>query len=181
MISERIETERLLLRPPEERDLDGWAALYADPRAAAFIGGPQSRAAAWRHMASEAGSWRMKGFGMFSVIEKESGCWIGRVGPHWPEGYPALEFGWSLLLPHWGRGLAFEAAQAALDAVFGESDCAGLIHLIDPANDRSIRLAERLGATRGPPAPLPPPYESFRVEAWQLPRERWRQARARRC
>jgi RimJ/RimL family protein N-acetyltransferase len=44
----QIETERLILRPTQAQDLDGWAELMADPQSARFIGGPVPRAAAWR-------------------------------------------------------------------------------------------------------------------------------------
>jgi RimJ/RimL family protein N-acetyltransferase len=68
-----LETPRLILRPPREEDLDGWAALMGDEESARHIGGPMSRSAAWRTMSAMAGSWVLKGFGMFSVIEKDSG------------------------------------------------------------------------------------------------------------
>jgi RimJ/RimL family protein N-acetyltransferase len=169
----QIETKRLLLRPPEERDLDGWAALYADPEAAQFIGGPQARGGAWRYMAAEAGSWTLKGYGMFSVIEKESGLWIGRVGPHWPEGYPALELGWSFLRSCWGRGFATEAARATIEATFRDLDCREIIHLIDPQNVRSVRLAERLGARKVGREQLAAPYDDFTVDRWRSQRSDW--------
>jgi RimJ/RimL family protein N-acetyltransferase len=172
-LTPRIETDRLLLRPPEEPDLEGWATLYADPEAARFIGGPQSRGGAWRHMATEAGSWRLKGYGMFSVIEKESGHWIGRVGPHWPEGYPALELGWSFLRSSWGRGFATEAARATIEAAFRDLDLSEIIHLIDPQNVRSVRLAERLGARKVGSEELPAPYQDFTVDRWSSRRSDW--------
>jgi len=170
-IADRIETARLILRPPEEPDLDSWAALHADAEATRFIGGVQSRGQSWRSMAAEAGSWRMKGYGMYSVIEKASGAWVGRVGPHWPEGYPGLEVGWAVLRAHWGQGFAKEAAEAAVDEVFRRLDYDQLIHLIDPENLRSIRLAESLGAHCAGAQQLPDPYERFTVECWQLSRE----------
>lgn len=115
-------------------------------------------------MATEAGSWRLKGYGMFSVIEKRTGRWIGRVGPHWPEGYP----GRGLLASHWGCGFATEAATAAIRIVFRDLDCTEIIHLIDPRNVRSIRLAERLGASRVGTEALPDPYHEFTVDRWRL-------------
>lgn len=39
----------------------------------------------------EAGAWTIRGFSMFSVIEKDSGQWIGRLGPWQPEGWPGTE------------------------------------------------------------------------------------------
>ena len=111
-----IETERLLLRPPRREDLDGWAELMADPENSRFIGGPVARAGAWRGMAAMAGSWALYGFGMFSLIEKASGRWVGRVGPWQPEEWPGTEVGWGIVKPAWGRGYATEAAVATISA-----------------------------------------------------------------
>ena len=48
----RIETDRLILRPPQAEDFDAYAANMADVEAARFIGGQQARAAAWRQRRS---------------------------------------------------------------------------------------------------------------------------------
>ena len=100
----RIETERLVLRPPQAEDFDGWAANMADAESARFIGGLQPRAVAWRGFLTMVGSWAIQGFGMFSVIEKSSGRWIGRMGPWFPEGWPGREVGWGLARHAWGKG-----------------------------------------------------------------------------
>ncbi len=78
MTTPTLETGRLLLRGIQEKDLEGWATLMGDPASARFIGGVVDRAAAWRGMATMAGSWELKGFGMFSVVEKTTGRWIGQ-------------------------------------------------------------------------------------------------------
>ena len=44
----RLETERLLLRPPAREDFDAWADFMADEDAARFLGGAQPRSVAWR-------------------------------------------------------------------------------------------------------------------------------------
>ena len=77
----RIETDRLILRPIQAEDFEGCAILMGDAENARHIGGPQPRAVAWRGFLSMAGAWAIQGFGMFSVIEKSSGRWIGRLGP----------------------------------------------------------------------------------------------------
>ncbi len=92
-----LETERLILRAPRESDLDGYAALMADEESARHIGGVMPRSAVWRGMATMAGSWMLRGFAMFSVIEKHSGAWVGRIGPWAPEAWPGTEVGWGLL------------------------------------------------------------------------------------
>jgi RimJ/RimL family protein N-acetyltransferase len=168
-----LETARLILRPPQEDDLDGWAELMADEEAARFIGGPLSRSAAWRAMATMTGSWVLRGFGMFSVIEKSSGRWIGRVGPWHPEGWPGTEVGWGLLRSAWGQGYAGESAQAAIDWAFDALDWSEVIHIIDPDNLPSQRLAARLGAENAGPTRLPPPLEQLPVDLWRQSREQW--------
>ena len=102
-IGPTLETERLVLRPPIEADLDAWAANLADAEAVRFIGGYQPRSLAWRNMAGVAGSWALRGFGTFSVLRKDTGRWIGRIGPHFPEDWPGREVGWGLAREAWGR------------------------------------------------------------------------------
>src|SRR5262249_5878461 len=91
----RIETERLILRPTAAEDFEAWAAFMADD-ASKFVGGPLPRSTAWRGFLSMAGAWMIQGFAMFSVIEKASGKWMGRLGPWVPEGWPGTEVGWGL-------------------------------------------------------------------------------------
>ena len=113
----RIETERLILRPLEPRDVDAHIEMMGDPKVAGFLapgGTPQSKDDRWRQFASYLGHWQMRGFGFFAVDEKETGEWVGRVGPWMPEGWPGLECGWGVRPVHWGKGYAPEAAIALL-------------------------------------------------------------------
>ena len=146
----KLETARLLLREFRDPDLDAYAAMCADPEVMRYLsptGAVLSREDAWRQMALFAGHWTLRGFGMWAVEERASGRFIGRVGLHRPEGWPDLELGWSLCREAWGKGYATEAARAAAGYAFGELRRTHLIHLILPGNTRSIRVAERLGAT----------------------------------
>lgn len=172
-----LTTERLLLRPPEAADFEGWSELMADPDSARFIGGVQPRAAAWRGFLTMVGSWQIQGFGMFSVIERSSGRWLGRIGPWQPEGWPGTEVGWGLLSAHQGQGYAREAAIACIDWAFEVLDWPDVIHCIDPDNRPSQRLAERLGARNRGPGQLPPPLEDMPIEIWGQSRQHWRAQR----
>ena len=80
------------------------------------------------------------------IAPRPSGAFVGRVGLHYPEGWPEPEIGWALAHRYWGRGYAFEAATAALRVAFATLDWSRAVSLISPPNLRSIRLAERLGA-----------------------------------
>lgn len=172
-----IETERLILRVPEQRDLDSWAAMMADEEAARYIGGVQARAASWRGLASMAGSWALLGFGMFSVEEKATGQWVGRIGPWMPEGWPGTEVGWGLAREHWGKGYAVEAAEASIDWAFDNLGWTEVIHCIDPANVNSQKVARRLGSTNLGPGTLPAPFEQAPIEIWGQTREAWKARR----
>jgi RimJ/RimL family protein N-acetyltransferase len=168
-----IETPRLLLRPPRIEDFDAWAALLADPAASHFIGGPVPRALAWRGLMAMAGAWHLQGFAMFSVIEKASGRWIGRLGPWKPEGWPGTEIGWGLARDSWGRGYATEGASAAMEWAFRTLGWSEAIHSISPDNYASQAVARRLGSRLRGAGRLPPPFEDSAVEIWGPTRAEW--------
>jgi len=174
-----IETERLILRLPEASDLDGWASMTADPDTMRFIGGVASRAEAWRQLCTMRGAWDIRGFAMFSVIERASGQWVGRLGAWEPEGWPGKEVGWGVAPAFAGRGYAYESAVAAMVHVFDTLGWTEVIHSIDPENARSIALAQRLGSTNLGPTQLPEPYHTARVDAWGQSAAQWRTRRAR--
>lgn len=168
-----LETDRLVLRPPRAKDFDAWAINMADPEASRFIGGPQSRNAAWRGFACMVGSWSLNGFGMFSVIERDSGQWIGRIGPWQPEGWPGTEVGWALAREWWGRGYALEATAAAMDWAFDVLGWREVIHCIAPDNSASQRLARRLGARVRDRRRMPEPLDEWEVDIWVQDRAQW--------
>jgi RimJ/RimL family protein N-acetyltransferase len=178
MTGPTLETERLLLRPPQAEDLGPWIAFAADEEATRYIGGAQSRSGAWRSACAVAGAWVIRGFSMFSVIEKSSGRWIGRLGPWLPEAWPGTEVGWGLVRDVWGRGYAREGATTAIDYAFDVLGWSEVIHCIDPRNTASIGLAKRLGATLWREDRLPAPFDKEPVEIWGQTREQWRAQRA---
>jgi RimJ/RimL family protein N-acetyltransferase len=106
--------------------------------------------------------WDANGCGPFSIVRQEDGRWIGRCGVlvwdvrTWTHTsftssgeFAQPELGWGLAREHWGQGYATEAALAVRDWAYDERGFRPLISLIQDANVRSQRLAERLGATPG--------------------------------
>ena len=146
----------------------------ADGDASRFIGGPQARQQAWRGFMTVAGCWAMNGYGMFSVIEKSTGDWLGRVGPWFPADWPAAEVGWGLVPAAQGKGYAVEAATATIDWVFEALGWTEVIHCIDPQNTASQNVARRLGSRLLRRQHLPPPYQELEVDVWGQSRETWR-------
>ena len=171
-----IETERLILRAPEPGDFEPWAAFCADEEAARYLGGAQGREGAWRIMCVMAGAWMVRGFSMWSVVEKSTGRWIGRLGPWMPEGWPGTEVGWGLAREAWGKGYATEGATAAIDWAFENLGWTEVVHTIDAENVNSQRVAERLGSRILRQDVLPPPL-NLPVDVWGQSREEWRARR----
>lgn len=168
-----IETARLILRPTRMEDFEGWAAQVADAENVRFIGGRQSRPVAWRTFLTMAGAWRVQGFGMFSVLEKATGAWVGRVGPWRPEGWPGNEVGWAINRDRWGLGYATEAAVASMDWAFEQLGWLDVIHCIAPENVASQKVAEKLGSQNYGRVMLPDPYQGAIAELWRQSRAQW--------
>lgn len=169
-----LQTERLTLRPIALEDFPRWAEMMAHPEAAKFLGGAQPAEVAWRGFMTMAGAWSLTGVSMFSVIDRETGLWLGRIGPWRPLGWPGTEVGWGLHPEAHGKGYGLEAATATLDYAFDVLGWTEVIHCIHPDNTPSQRLAERVGSRNLGPTTLPPPLDSLRIDRWGQSREAWR-------
>jgi RimJ/RimL family protein N-acetyltransferase len=145
-------TERLILRRFRRTDRAPFAELNADPEVMRYIGDGRTlpRAQSDELVDAIEAHWAQHGFGLWCAAPREAPdeC-IGFVGlaiPSFlPAVLPAVEVGWRLARPAWGRGLATEGAKASLDHAFGALELASVISVIDPDNERSVRVAEKLG------------------------------------
>jgi RimJ/RimL family protein N-acetyltransferase len=144
-----IETERLILRQVDpDRDFEPWAKAMADENTVRYLGTkPMNRAESWRSMAMAIGHWAIRGYGFFSLEHRETGEWVGRVGPWYPEGWPAPEVGWTISPDHLGRGYATEAALASLRYAFDTLGWKQVIHVIMEGNEASMAVARKIGST----------------------------------
>jgi RimJ/RimL family protein N-acetyltransferase len=155
-------------------DLDPFATMMADEDTARFIGGIASREVTWRGLMTMIGAWHASGVSMFSVVDKASGRWVGRLGPWMPEGWPGSEVGWAIVRDCWGRGYATEGAAAAMDFAFNRLGWADVIHAIAPDNVASQQVARKLGSRNRGAGHLPPPFAESPVDIWGQTREEWR-------
>ena len=170
----RIETDRLVLRPLEGRDAEPLVELMLDEKVAATLtpdGKVRSRAEEWRAAACCIGHWHIRGFGFFAVEEKETGNWIGRIGPWKPEGWPALECGWSVRSEYWGKGYAPEAAIAAINWTFDRfPELTRIISVIDPANPNSQAVARKIGEKKSSAVFN---FLEHKLDIWEADRAVW--------
>lgn len=174
-----LETERLVLRAWKPDDFEAYARFMADAEVMRHLTGePMSRADAWRNMATFAGHWMLRGYGMWAVERKSDSAFIGRVGLWNPEGWPALEVGWTLGREFWGQGYATEAARTALDYAFLTQSADRIISVIDKANAASRKVAARLGETRGEEREIVHAGKTYKVDVWSISREEWQRRRS---
>ena len=142
-----LETERLRLTAFAERHFEAYASMLADASSTRFVGDgePLDRMNAWRSMAMLLGHWALRGYGMWAVVLKETGEFVGRVGLHQPEGWPDLELGWMLMPNQRRHGYATEAGRVALDYAYTRLNVQRVVSLIRIDNTASERVARRLG------------------------------------
>jgi len=142
-----LETERLVVRPWTAADRDGFAAMARDAELMRFVrnGVPFSEPEIDEFLSRQGRQLAEHGVCMGAVIEKESGAIVGVAGIQ-PLGTTGdLEIGWWVARDHWGRGFATEAGGAAARHVLETLARPRVVAIIDPGNERSVRVAERLG------------------------------------
>ncbi|MEZ0090773.1 GNAT family N-acetyltransferase [Streptacidiphilus sp. EB129] len=147
----RIETPRLVLRRWCDADVVPFAAINADPEVMRWIrdGSVQDEEQTRAGIEAWERRWEAEGFGLFAVEIRETGELAGFTGlavPNFlPEVLPAVEVGWRLGQPFWGRGLATEAARAAVRYAFHERGLDRIVSIVQVGNSASERITVKLG------------------------------------
>lgn len=85
------------------------------------------------------------GYGIWTILEKDSERIIGRAGISWREGYDIPELGFVIAVPYQGRGYAYEVCQAILE--YGRKEFAFSQYqvLVMEGNEKSVHLCRKLG------------------------------------
>lgn len=144
-----IHTERLTLRETRPKDRAPLADLLSSETVQAYLGGPQHTRKQLEELIPADPNTRP---GIFAV--ERAGEFIGRItiqrrDPSWPhhvrdEG-DEVEIGCEFLPTSWGEGIATEATRAALDWIDATLPGEPVVLTTQVANERSLRLARRLG------------------------------------
>lgn len=142
-----IETERLLIRRAQPGDVEALVALWTDPQATRYMGGPREREALLRSFAEDLDQAEILRFDLWPVVERASGQVIGHCGLLEKEvdGLPEIELVYVITPAAWGKGYASEAAAALRDYAFRMLHSQRLIALIDAENAASERVALKVG------------------------------------
>jgi RimJ/RimL family protein N-acetyltransferase len=144
-----LDGPRIRLRPWREDDAPAFAALNADPQVMRHFAAPLSRAESDAMLARIRAHDARHGFCFWAAEQRGQARPIGFCGvqhaPFEARFTPAVEIGWRLSPPFWGQGLAWEAAELALDAAFGPLALDEIVAFTVPANRPSLGLMRRLG------------------------------------
>ena len=143
-----IETERLRLRELALDDADKLALVMSDPESMKFYPHPFSREEVENWIKWNLDNYQKYGFGLWAVVEKESGEFIGDCGitMQQVEGDAFHEIGYHLRKEFRGKGYATEAAKACSDFAKAHG-IKKIISYMKSDNLPSRRVAERNGMT----------------------------------
>lgn len=145
-----VVTERLRCRAPGVGDERHYEALTSSAEVGAWLRPPPldpfGSADAARWLDSDVQHWRAHGFGPWVLFDHSDGSFVGRAGLHWTEveGQRVIELAWALLPEWWGRGLATEAAVAAI-GVARERGIERLVAFTLISNVASRRVMHKAG------------------------------------
>jgi len=143
-----LETSRLSLRRLTLDDAEFIFGLVNQPSWLRFIGDKNVRNLDDARNYLRTGPLDMYqrfGFGMFMVERKDDGVAIGTCGLLKRDILPEPDVGYAFLPEHWGQGYAFEAASAVLEYGHYAHELMRIVAIVNPGNERSIRVLERCG------------------------------------
>jgi len=152
MIRTQLETERLRLRLFTLDDLQVMYKLCTDPDVIRYADTPARDIEEARQRLEQGplADYQKYGYGRFAVELKSSGAVIGFCGIKYLPEIDLPEVGYRYFKEYWGVGIGTEAARACVEFARTDLNIKKLVALIIPENIASIRLAEKLGMTRGP-------------------------------
>ena len=152
MIRTQLETTRLKLRQFTHDDLQVMYILSTDPDVIKYADTPARDMEEVRERLEQGplADYKKYGYGRFAVELKETGKVIGFCGIKYLPEIDLPEVGYRYMKEYWGRGIGTEAAEVCVGFARDDLKIKKLIALIIPENIASVRIAEKLGMTKGP-------------------------------
>jgi RimJ/RimL family protein N-acetyltransferase len=147
-----FETERLTLRELNTSDAKFILGLLNEPSFIQNIGDRKVRTiedATSYILNGPVKSYEKNGFGLYLIILKETNESIGMSGLIKRDGLEDVDIGYALLPKFWSKGYAVEAARATKDYAKNVIGLKRLVAIVDPANEGSIRVLEKIGLSYG--------------------------------
>lgn len=145
-----IVSERLLMRPYNDHDLDFLESLLTNPNMVRYIGNGRIRD---KEGIKQFLSWIYDTYtlnphyGLKLILDKESNKRIGHAGlvPQMINGKQEIEIGYWISEEYWGRGFATEAARGLMEYGKNKLKIEKMIALIQKDNITSHKVAKKIG------------------------------------
>ena len=144
-VSVPIRTQRLMLRPFEDQDVQGITEMLADPETTRWIGGVKSATEAAASVTRMKQSFKGRGWGTLAVIPQGTTQCVGYCGVRPLAHTQEVEIAFGLSKACWGRGYGTEASNACIDATFKALPLDSIVATVYPDNTRSIAVLKKLG------------------------------------
>ncbi|MGI8609029.1 MAG: GNAT family N-acetyltransferase [Candidatus Dormibacteria bacterium] len=140
---------RLLLRPLAAADRDQVARIYRDPEVMRYIDPGQDFTddEVDRRMAAAQARWVEAGFDMWTMLERESGEFVGRGGLILSDELGEVEVGYMLARERWGMGFATELTEFALGFGFRTIGLDRVVAVVDGPHTASQHVLQKAGLT----------------------------------
>ena len=142
-----LQTSRLLLRPAGEHDIEPLHRLWTEPGVRRFLWDneviPLDRARTV--VLDSLQSWSARRYGLWTLAPSAGAPLVGFCGFRLAEWTEAPELLFGLSATHWGRGLALEAARAAVVYACDTLHAPRIVAATDPPNTASVKVLKRLG------------------------------------
>ena len=147
-----IETDRLILRTWEEKDIEPYFLINQDPKVLKYLASPLTPKQSRNFIESMNAQQDKKNYTLWAVEIKKFAKFIGFIGLNHTDFdaplCPAVEIGWRLDSQHWGNGYAPEGAKACLDYGFNKIGLKEIVSFTVPSNVNSLKVMEKIGLKR---------------------------------
>jgi ribosomal-protein-alanine N-acetyltransferase len=142
-----ITTNNLVLRPWELEDAEALFNILQEKDILRYFPSstPPPREKVEKYILHHLTHWQQRGYGHWAVVSRADGQVIGWSGLEYLPEINETEIAFLLSQRVWGRGLATEAAQAAIHFGFASAGLETIVGLVHPENIASIRVLEKCG------------------------------------
>lgn len=141
------ETTRCIIRETTEEDVEAFFEIYANPEIIKYTEGLHSTVEQEKQYVRDyiEKVYGFYGFGIWTILKKESGEIIGRAGFAYRAGYEEPEMGFVIGVPWQRQGYAWEVCSALMELAEAELYLESIQAFVMPENIASKRLCEKLG------------------------------------
>jgi len=151
-----VNTGRLLLRPWTAGDAGALLTILQEADILRYFPSPNapSQEKVERYIAHQLVHWQERGYGHWAIVSREHGGVLGWNGLEYLPEVSQTEVAYLLSRRAWGKGLATEAARAAIRFGFETAGLEKIIGLVHPDNAASIQVLEKCGLSFSDRIPL---------------------------